>query len=119
MGIGATERVMRSVPAAGSAYHLHHDTTTARLAACRRTVGLPARNAGAQCSTKFFTVMKETTSKSSGRTASGQKSEKTSRSTTSRASSTSSRGTASSRSSQSGRTSHNNNPEGHNQYTKK
>ena len=44
--------------------------------------------------------------------------EKSSRTTTSRTSSAS-RGTASSQSSGSGRTSRSNNPEGHNQYTKK
>ena len=54
-------------------------------------------------------VMKESNNKTA---------EKSSRTTTSRTSSAS-RGTASSQSSGSGRTSRSNNPEGHNQYTKK
>ena len=65
-------------------------------------------------------VMKESNNKTSGHTQSGQSksAEKSSRTTTSRTSSAS-RGTASSQSSGSGRTSRSNNPEGHNQYTKK
>ena len=61
-------------------------------------------------------VMKESNNKTSGHTQSGQSksAEKSSRTTTSRTSSAS-RGTASG----SGRTSRSNNPEGHNQYTKK
>lgn len=116
MGMAAPERTMRSVPAADSAYHLHHLSTTARPAAGGKA---PGGNAGAQCSTKFFTVMKERTIKSSGRTASGLKSEKTSHTISSRTGGTSSRGTACSRTPQSGRVSRSNNPEGHNQYTKK
>ena len=60
-------------------------------------------------------VMKESNNKTSGHTQSGQSksAEKSSRTTTSRTSS------ASSQSSGSGRTSRSNNPEGHNQYTKK
>ena len=63
-------------------------------------------------------VMKESNNKTSGHTQSGQSksAEKSSRTTTSRTSSAS-RGT--SQSSGSGRTSRSNNPEGHNQYTKK
>lgn len=65
-------------------------------------------------------VMKESNNKTSGHTQSGQSksAEKSSRTTTSRTSSAS-RGTASSQSSGLGRTSRSNNPEGHNQYTKK
>ena len=65
-------------------------------------------------------VMKESNNKTSGHTQSGQSksAEKSSRTTTSRTSSAS-RGTASSQSSGSGRTSRSNNPEVHNQYTKK
>ena len=60
-------------------------------------------------------VMKESNNKTSGHTQSGQSksAEKSSRT------SSASRGTASSQSSGSGRTSRSNNPEGHNQYTKK
>ena len=60
--------------------------------------------------------MKESTNKTAGRTQTGQNKSatKSSRTTTSHASSTS-RGTAKS----TGRVSRSNNPEGHNQYTKK
>ena len=63
-------------------------------------------------------VMKESTNKTAGRSQSGQSksTERSSHTTTSRGSSTS-RGTAKSQSSSTGRRS--NNPEGHNQYTKK
>ena len=65
-------------------------------------------------------VMKESTNKTAGRTQTGQNKSatKSSRTTTSHASSTS-RGTAKSQSSATGRVSRSNNPEGHNQYTKK
>ena len=65
-------------------------------------------------------VMKESNNKTSGHTQSGQSNpeEKWSQRTTWRPASAS-RGTASSQSSGSGRTSRSNNPEGHNQYTKK
>ena len=65
-------------------------------------------------------VMKESNNKTTGHPHSGHNisAEKSSLTTTSRTSSAS-RGTASSQSSGSGRTSRSNNPEGHNQYTKK
>ena len=61
--------------------------------------------------------MKESTNKTAGRTQTGQNKSatKSSRTTTSHAS----RGTAKSQSSATGRVSRSNNPEGHNQYTKK
>ena len=67
-----------------------------------------------------LSVMKESTNKTAGRTQTGQNKSatKSSRTTTSHASSTS-RGTAKSQSSATGRVSRSNNPEGHNQYTKK
>ena len=58
--------------------------------------------------------MKESTNKTAGRTQTGQNKS----ATKSHASSTS-RGTAKSQSSATGRVSRSNNPEGHNQYTKK
>ena len=64
--------------------------------------------------------MKESTNKTAGRTQTGQNKSatKSSRTTTSHASATS-RGTAKSQTSATGRGSRSNNPEGHNQYTKK
>ena len=57
--------------------------------------------------------MKESTNKTAGRTQTGQNKSAT------KPSSSTSRGTAKSQSSATGRVSRSNNPEGHNQYTKK
>lgn len=64
--------------------------------------------------------MKESNSKTSARSQAGQSktAEKTTRTTTARTGSAS-RGTATGHAGASGRTSRSNNPEGHNQYTKK
>ena len=83
-----------------------------------KTSGQRSRSREARHYASFLLI--ESSYITTGLTLSGQckSAEKSSRTTTSRTSSAS-RGTASSQSSGSGRTSRSNNPEGHNQYTKK